>query len=255
MTPGEPRHNIVETGSGPPVVLVHGLGGNLQKWDDIVPVLERRFTVLRYDLRGHGSSHNPPGPWTLDDFIADLEEIIDARGLTQISLAGFSLGGLISQGLTLKRPQLVKKLVILSAVADRTEAERQKVIERVRNLENGDLDTNIDLALERWFSPRFREQHPERVRARLETLKSNDPGGYLNAYRVFGLGDLGPELHRITCPTLVATGEDDPGSNPRMARFMHEQIAGSRLAILTGLRHSILVEAPGRVAQLLEEFF
>ena len=94
MTPSESRHNIVETGSGPPVVLVHGLGGNLQKWDEIAPVLERRFTVLRYDLRGHGSSHNPPGPWTLDDFIADLEEIIDARGLRKISIAGFSLGGL-----------------------------------------------------------------------------------------------------------------------------------------------------------------
>ena len=242
-------------GSGPPLILVHGIGAARDTWRFLMSKLTERFTVISYDLRGHGSSHNPPGPWTLDDFIADLEEIVDARGLTEISLAGFSLGGLISQGLTLKRPLLVKKLAILSAVADRTEAERQKVVERVRNLENGDLDTNIDLALERWFSPRFREQHPEKVRSRLETLKSNDPEGYLNAYRVFGLGDLGPELHRITCPTLVATGEDDPGSNPRMARFMHEQIAGSRLVILGGLRHSILVEAPERVAELLDGFF
>ena len=157
--------------------------------------------------------------------------------------------------MTLKRPDLVKKLVILSAVVDRTEAERQKVIERVRNLENGDLETNIELALERWFSPQFRKQHPEKVEARLATLKSNDPEGYLNAYRVFGLGDLGPELHRITCPTLVATGEDDPGSNPRMARFMHNAIQGSKLVIFPGLRHSILVEAPDRVAKLLDDYF
>jgi pimeloyl-ACP methyl ester carboxylesterase len=92
------------------------------------------------------------------------------------------------------------------------------------------------------------------VQARLEALKANDPGGYLNAYRVFGLGDLAHELHKIQCPTLVMTGEFDPGSNVRMAELMHQQIAGSKLEILPALRHSVLVEAPQLVAQRLDEF-
>ena len=237
------------------MVLVHGLGGNLHSWDEIAASLEQRFSILRYDLRGHGDSHNPHGPWTLEDFVDDLEDVLAHHCDEPIYLAGFSLGGLVSQGFTLRHPERVGKLVILSAVAGRTEAERQKVLERVANLERGDLDTNIELALERWFSPGFRKNHPERVRRRLDALKANDPEGYLNAYRVFGLGDLADKLHKISCPTLVMTGEFDPGSNVRMAKLMHEKIPGSRLEILPGLRHSILVEAPGLVARKLDEFF
>lgn len=248
------KHHAVQSGSGPCLVLVHGLGGNLHSWDEIVEVLGERFSILRYDLRGHGLGHNPKGPWTLDEMVCDLRQVIESAGWARFALVGFSLGGLIAQGFTLKHPKFVRKLGILSAVAGRSEAERRKVVERLKNLERGDLQTNIDLAMERWFTPEFRRSCPEKVAERIRTLESNDPEGYRNAYRVFSLGDLGESLHRITCPTLVLTGEDDPGSNARMARYMHERIAGSRLEILPGLRHSLLVEAPQTVAGILEEF-
>ena len=72
---------------------------------------------------------------------------------------------------------------------------------------------------------------------------------------MFNTSDLADELHRIGAPTLVMTGEDDPGSNPRMAALMHSRIPGSRMEILPGLRHSLLVEAPGLVAKKLNGFF
>jgi pimeloyl-ACP methyl ester carboxylesterase len=247
--------NVHQSGEGDNVILIHGLGGNLRTWDPIAAVLEQRFKVLRYDLRGHGKSENPQGPWLLDDFISDLEDVVLQAGITRTHLAGFSLGGLISQGFTIKHPEVVDKLIILSAVAGRTEAERAKVVERVHNLEIGDLDSNIELAMERWFSPEFRAQHPELVKARLDTLRSNDPMGYLNAYRVFGLGDLGNQIDRIKCPTLVMTGEFDPGSNVRMSQLMHEKISNSKLEILPNLRHSVLVEAPQLIAEKFDNFF
>jgi pimeloyl-ACP methyl ester carboxylesterase len=71
---------------------------------------------------------------------------------------------------------------------------------------------------------------------------------------VFSTSDLGDRLHAIRTPTLVATGEHDVGSNTGMARYMHGQIEGSRLTILPGLRHSILVEAPGLVSRLVRDF-
>lgn len=246
--------NIAQSGSGETVILIHGLGSNLQSWDIVAERLQKRFHVIRYDLRGHGKSDNPLGPWVLDDMIGDLEEIVLSHSLEQFMLVGFSLGGLISQGYTLKHPEQVTKLAILSAVADRTETERQKVLQRVANLERGELDTNIDLAMERWFSEAFRQQHPDKVQARFDIVKSNDPEGYLNAYRVFGLGDLGDQLHRISCPTLVMTGEDDPGSNVRMANFMHQQIHHSKLEILPLLRHSVLVENPILIAEKVDAF-
>jgi len=246
--------NIVQSGKGVPVILIHGLGGNLTSWDVVAGQLEKRFRVIRYDLRGHGHSDNPPGPWSLDDFVGDLKNITKQLFLEKCHLVGFSLGGLISQGFTLKYPDMLGKLVIVSAVAGRTDQERHKVIERVKNLENGDLDTNIELAMERWFSPAFRNDHPERVKKRLDDLMANDPQGYLNAYRVFGHGDLAEKLNRITCPTLIMTGEDDPGSSVRMSELMHREINNSRLEILPGLRHSVLVESPETIAAKIDDF-
>jgi pimeloyl-ACP methyl ester carboxylesterase len=109
-------------------------------------------------------------------------------------------------------------------------------------------------AQDRWFTPGFIAAHPEVVAARMAQLQQNHPASYAAAYTVFSLSDLGDRLHAIRHATLVATGEHDPGSNVRMARYMHQQIAGSKLEILPGLRHSVLVEVPDRIATLLREF-
>ena len=238
----------------PTVILIHGLGGTLNIWDPIASVLEHRFSVLRYDLRGHGQSDVPAGDWSLEDFVGDLEAIFIDESLPHAHLVGFSLGGLIVQQFALSYPERVGQLAILSAVAGRTDTERQHVQERIRNLEKGDLDANIALALERWFSPEFRQNHPKLVQKRIAELRATSPAGYFQAYRVFVLSDLAEHLSQIQCETLVMTGEHDPGSNVRMARLMHETIPGSKLEILPDLRHSVLVESPQLIAEKLDSF-
>ncbi|WP_421591383.1 alpha/beta fold hydrolase, partial [Shinella sp. M27] len=91
----------------------------------------------------------------------------------------------------------------------------------------------------------------DRLRAR---DAENDPDCYASAYRVLAETDFGGFIDQIRCPTLIATGEDDAGSNPRMARYMHERIPGSRLTLFPGLRHSILIEAPDVVAAAIGDF-
>ena len=238
----------------PTVILIHGLGGTLNIWDPIASVLEHRFSVLRYDLRGHGQSDVPTGDWFLDDFVRDLEEIFIDETLPHAHLVGFSLGGLIVQQFALSYPERVGQLAILSAVAGRTGTERERVQERLQNLKTGDLETNIELALERWFSPEFRQNHPEQVQKRIAELRATSPAGYFQAYRVFVLSDLAEHLSQIQCETLVMTGEHDPGSNVRMARLMHESIPNSVLEILPNLRHSVLVESPQLIAEKLDSF-
>ena len=108
----------------PTVILIHGLGGTLNIWDPIASVLEHRFSVLRYDLRGHGQSDVPAGDWSLEDFVGDLAAIFINASLLYAHLVGFSLGGLIVQQFALSYPERVGQLAILSAVAGRTGAER-----------------------------------------------------------------------------------------------------------------------------------
>ena len=240
----------------PVVLLIHGLAGACGLWNPVSQVLREHFRVVQYDLRGHGESGSPEGSWSLEDFVADLLQVFRRHELSRIHLAGFSLGGLIAQRFAIDHPDKVERLAIVSAVAGRTAEEKEKVTRRLENLRAGDYDTNIEAALERWFSPGFREQHPDLVEQRMALMrKVGSQRGYIQAYKVFSTSDLADELQLISAPTLIMTGEKDPGSNPRMAALMHSRIPDSKMEILPGLRHSLLVEAPELVAEKLNGFF
>jgi (E)-2-((N-methylformamido)methylene)succinate hydrolase len=241
-------------GSGPLVTLVHGVGANLESWSDVVERLAPDFTCLRLDLRGHGGSEPITAACTLDDLAADVRLVWDEVGIAHTHLAGFSLGGLIAQCLALSNPERIDRLAIISAVAGRTVEERAKVEDRLKLLREKGIAAITAAAEERWFTPEFRAAYPERIERRMAELLANDPKSYAAAYTVFATSDLGDRLHEITRPTLVVTGENDVGSNVRMARMMYERIRGSKLHILPKLRHSVLVEASEEIAALLKEF-
>jgi pimeloyl-ACP methyl ester carboxylesterase len=235
-------------------LLIHGVGARLDNWDGVVAALGGRFTTIRYDLRGHGESSKAPGPYAIDLLATDALAVLDHLGLARCHVAGHSLGGLVAQRLALDAPERVERLALLSTACGRTEEERRRVLERLVLVEHGIPGEHFRRSIGRWFSDEFQRAHPEVIARYAARNMENDPAGYAAAYRVLATTDLADELHRIRAPTLIVTGEGDVGSNPRMARLMHERIGGSRLCVLPGLRHAILVEAPDRVAGLLEEF-
>jgi pimeloyl-ACP methyl ester carboxylesterase len=190
----------------------------------------------------------------LGDFARDVVDVMTAAGAARAHVVGFSLGGMIAQALALDYAAHVDRLVLLSAVAGRTEQERGRVRGRLEILRTQGIGAITGAAQDRWFTAGFIEHHPELVRERMEQLQRNHAPSYAAAYTVFSTSDLGDRLHTIRKPTLVATGEHDVGSNTRMARFMQAQIAGAELQILPGLKHSVLVEAPDTIAAMLLKF-
>ena len=240
-------------GSGFPLVLVHGVGADKESWDEIATRLAQRYRIVRADLRGHGASGRMTR-CSIDDFLADLDALADTLGLERFHLAGFSLGGLIAQHYAVRRPDRVERLALLATVAQRTDEERTRVRERAGILAREGIAAVTGAAADRWFTQAFKAAHPERVSLRLKQLQANDHASYTAAYRVFAEADSGLDFGAITAPTLIVTGEHDQGSSPRMARLLHEAIAGSRLIILPELRHSLLIEAPATIAELLGTF-
>ena len=243
-----------ESGTGEHMTLIHGVGSSMESWGGVIEALGGGYRILRYDLRGHGASSKPPGPYPLEQFTADLEQLLDHRGVDATTLVGFSFGGMIGPAFALAHPERVRRLVIVSAVCGRTPEERARLVARADELERGGASVTIDAALERWFTPEFREGYPEVIEAHRRRATRNDPQGYAAAYRCFAEGELEDRIGRLECPTLIMTGEHDPGSNVRMAQLMHERIAGSRLVILARLRHNVLVEAPALVARHIDRF-
>jgi len=241
-------------GDRPPVMLIHGVGADGTSWDQIAVALAPEFRVFRLDLRGHGRSGHIEGALTLEDFVEDVVDVLDACAVPSAHVVGFSLGGMIAQGIALQHASLVRRLVLLSAVAGRTAEERARVQARLAILREQGVAAITGAAQERWFTSDFIARNPDLVTRRMQQLQQNHGPSYAAAYTVFSTSDLGEQLHGIRAPTLIATGEHDIGSNTRMARFMHAQIEQSRLEILPGLRHSILVEAPELVARLVRNF-
>ena len=254
-TVGEVTFNYRIDGDGAePLVCLHGVGSYLEAWSGVVERLRDRFTILTFDLRGHGQSSRIKGRYEIDDFVNETLALADHAGFGTFNLAGFSLGGLIAQRLALTHLTRIRKMVLLSAVAGRTPEERERVLGRLAALRSGTSAAHHDASLSRWLTEDFQADNPDVITSLRERDAENDPDCYASAYRVLAETDFGGFIDQIRCPTLIVTGEDDAGSNPRMAQYMHERIPGSGLRILPGLRHSILIEAPDLVASLMGDF-
>lgn len=243
-------------GQGPrALVCIHGVGSYLEAWDAVTGQLTKDFRILTFDLRGHGRSSRPHGRYEIDDFVGDTLALAAHVGFETFDLAGFSLGGLIAQRLALLHPQRLRRLALLATVSGRTREERAKVMESLSALQVGERGSHHDASLSRWLSEDFQASNPQLIAYLRRRDAENDPLCYAAAYRVLAETDFGGFIDQIKLPTLIVTGEQDQGSNPRMAHFMHECIPGSRLEILPQMRHSILIEASRQVADLLHDFY
>jgi pimeloyl-ACP methyl ester carboxylesterase len=97
----------------PPLMLLHSLGTDHLVWDPQAEALSRRFWVLRPDLRGHGRSGVPPGPYTIDGMARDLLAALDALGIERLPVAGLSIGGMVAQSRAALAPTRVTGLALV----------------------------------------------------------------------------------------------------------------------------------------------
>jgi 3-oxoadipate enol-lactonase len=241
------------SGAGGPVILIHGVGADLEMWEPVAARLAADHDVLRYDMQGHGASAKPSGPYHLDDFVDQLRRLADGLGLPRFALAGFSMGGLVAQAFALAEPARVERLVLLNTVFDRSAQERAAVESRVQEVLNGGHEAGIAAALERWFTPGFRARRPEAIDAIRRRMESNDLPAYAAAYGLFATADraLAAQLGRIQAPTTVVTGAEDQRSTAAMATAMAERLPRGRCLIIPGQRHMTPLEVPGLVAELI----
>jgi 3-oxoadipate enol-lactonase len=112
-----PRLALSVAGHGPLVVLLHGIGGHRQHWDDQLPAFGEHFTAAAWDARGYGDSDDYDGPLAFADFSADLARVLDGFGAERAHLVGLSLGGRIARDFALRHPRRVATLVLANTTA------------------------------------------------------------------------------------------------------------------------------------------
>ncbi|MFU8778740.1 MAG: alpha/beta fold hydrolase [Roseovarius sp.] len=256
-TPEGTAHDLSGPEDAPAVVLIHGLGLSRQStWGVIAPLLARHFRVLCYDLPGHGQSAPHIGPLTLTTLSGQLLTLMNRLALPRAALVGFSLGGMINRRAALDHPARVSALAILNSPHERAPDLQARVAAQARDAASGGPAATIDAALERWFTPEFRTQNPEKVGKIRQTVLATDPASYAAHRRVLaeGVTELIRPAPPLTLPALVMTCEHDSGSSPAMAEAIASEIIGSQCAIQPALRHLGLIEAPQAFAGRLTQF-
>ena len=241
-------------GSGPPLILIHGIGASRHSWDGLVRHLRDDFRCISYDLRGHGKSPLPAPPYTLDDLVEDLELLRQELGLARVHLAGHSLGGMIGPAYARRYPQHVLSLGLYSTAAFRTEDDSAKVRGVVSAMRTKGIAPVLETLKDRWFTPEFAARAPEVITRRMQQVIETDQEVFLSVFDIYAQTEMAPWLHEITHPSLVLTGENDGGCNPRLNREIAAAMPAAELAILPGLRHAILLEAPDVVAVPVLQF-
>ena len=233
-------------GSGPLIVFTHGLGSHLDAWQPTVGTFRDRYTVLTWDVRGFGDSERRPETMAPGTWAADLAALLDEVGADDAVIAGFSMGGVISQRFVLDFPARTRALILISTsseVNDFAEAgwnARADTIER-EGLAKALAPTGPAIS----YGKEYRERHADEIlKAAYLTIERNDPACYAAACRAVSNIDYTADLETITCPTLILQGLEDAVTPPGGSVIMSRRIQGSRLVMLEDCGHWIPTERP-----------
>lgn len=225
-----------------PIGLAHGVGLDQSIWEAILGDITGRST-LTYDLLGHGETAQPLGEQSFQPFVAQLHGLLQELGISEIVLAGFSLGGQVAKHFASAHPQMVRGLVLISTTYQRSTDERAAMSRRLQQAKDGDQQGLEAQALHRWFNPEFLAANPVVERQITSRLRNNDPARFLESYELLSNSeDHSVDYGALSMPTLVLTGDGDPGSTPRMADEMARAMPHARVEIIEGAKHLGIIE-------------
>ena len=206
-----------------------------------MPVLGE-YRVLRYDTRGHGGTDAPEGDYTLDQLADDLFALLDALDIDRVHFVGLSMGGMIGQAAALKDPSRFLSLSLCDT-SSRVPGEGQALwSERMDIARSQGMVALVESTIDRWFSPTFRIEEPDRVERICEMVRTTPVAGYCGCCAAIRELDLTDRIAEIRLPTLLVVGEDDPGTPVAAHEVIRDRIEGSRLVVIQDALHFSNVE-------------
>lgn len=237
----------------PTVVMAGSLGSTLSMWDPQVASMSAQLRVVRFDIRGHGRSPEPPGPYGIDDLADDLLLLLDRLDVQRAHLVGLSLGGMIAMRLAARDPDRVDRMSVLctSALLGPAQAWR----DRAATVLSQGTQAVADAVVSRWFTPGFVAGHPQTVEAHRAMIAATPPVGYAGCCLAIADMDLRADLTSITAPTLVIGGVQDPATPPEHQQLIAAGIPGASLEYIDPGAHLASVEQPDTVNTLLLKHF
>lgn len=248
---GDINISYISEGSGDVILFIHGLSGCKEEWEYTIPYFADNYKAIAIDLPGSGHSDKPLVEYTIDFYSDSVKGFLDEMEIEKAIIVGNSMGGLVSQSLTLKYPEKVDKLILVdsaginpmrgraqTSLSLNTDAiSKQKgfspaMIKMTKKMLFYKPCDALDTIIERAISDLKRDDHPEAFRAILSSMEN------------IVKADLSERLGEINQPTLIVWGENDKLMGPKVAEILEGKIRGSEVVIISECGHCPMLEKP-----------
>jgi 3-oxoadipate enol-lactonase len=236
--------------AGAPVVFANSLGTDLRLWDKVVALLPPGLKLIRYDMRGHGLSDAPPAPYAMGALVRDLERLLDHLEVREAVLVGLSIGGMVAQGLAVKRLDLLRAVVLSNTAVKIGTPEMWA--ERAATVEARGIEPLADMVMERWFPAAFRQS--AECAAWRNMLTRTSVAGYAGCCAAISGTDFMATTATLRLPTLGIAGTEDGATPPDLVRESVALVPGSRFELIRGAGHLPCVDRPQDYARALMAF-
>jgi len=240
-------------GEGQPVLLIHGLGSSSHDWEMQVPDFSKQYQVVTFDLRGHGQTQKPPGPYAMSLFAKDTAELVRSLGVAPVHIVGISLGGMIAFQLAVDYPESVKSLVIVNAgpeVMVRTMKDRWQVFFRFALVYVLGMRKMGEVLSKRLFP---KEEQASLRELFVERWANNDRLAYLNTLRAIVGWSVADQIHAIETLTLVVSADSDYTPVTTKEAFV-AKMPQAKLIVVENSRHATPVDSPEKFNKLVLSF-
>ena len=250
---GDIEVNYEEAGKGIPLVMVHGLNGDLTGWALIMPEFAKHYRTVALDVRGHGGTDKPDQPYSIQGFSGDLYGFMRKLEIPKAHIFGLSMGGAIAQQFALDHPEMIRSLILVSTFSYIDDHARQAFNRLKACLAEGGYPAFFDEVVKLAFTPEYIAANPGPIaELKKKRIAINSPVAIGRATDACLAMDLKSQISKIALPTLVVSGRKDVFTPLHLAEQIHRSIRGSEWKILEGVGHNLYIEsAPDLVQAVL----
>jgi pimeloyl-ACP methyl ester carboxylesterase len=240
-------------GQGDPLLLLHGLGSSSRDWEPQICDFKDHFRLISLDLRGHGRSGKPPGPYSMELFAGDIASLLKEINAYPAQVLGISLGGMVTFQLALDFPNLVSKLVIVNSVAELKPRGIRDILsywQRLIIIRLFGMEKMGQVLADRFFDKPGQEPLKEVF---VRRWSENHKPSYRSALKAAYGWTILERLGEIKVPTLVVGAAGDYFSTEDKAVYT-AMIPGAKLVVIKDTKHALPVEKPEKFNQLVKGF-
>jgi pimeloyl-ACP methyl ester carboxylesterase len=245
-------------GQGQPLVMIRGVGSNVDHWYEQVPALSQKFQLLLFDNRGIARSSDPGGSFSIRDMAADTIALMEAVGFKKAHVLGYSMGGMIAQEMALNHPQKVEGLILVATdcgISLRIKAKPEAYELFSEMIRRGTNEAKV-AAADCLFAKQTFENKPEVIQRYTEVSQRFPASQKMLAkqWAAVTQHDACGRLQHISSPTLAVTGAEDVLIPPQNAALLAKNIPDAQMVSIDGGGHLFLIEQPRQFNQAVIEF-